>query len=145
MLKRLSFLLLSIFFIGNIYAITTTFTPTRTYTYTVTPTPTVTITATRTPLPNVYYYTDKAMESGSFIMSASDGTYTVDLSNISTWLDTGYGIKLNRNIILANTTIVAYKHPVSFTAQIIDRTTLIPIDCSSNTCIVFYSIFRKYP
>ena len=112
--------------------------PTATPTFTVTATPTAT--ATSTPI-GVYYYTDKNTTSGSFTMSSSTGWQDIDVSSLLPWASNGFTIKLNYSFLPANASIVAIPHSTSFTAEVYDRTSLSPTDCSSVPFIVYYEIY----
>jgi len=78
-------------------------------------------------------------------MSSAEGWYSVDLSSMEPWILSGFGVKLHADSLPIFGKLTAYKHSVSFTAAVEDFFLGTPVDCSENTCTIFYDVFRVVP
>ena len=145
-MNKIVCLIFVLLFATGVYAYTptVTVTPTITQTYTFTPTATPSVTPINTPM-TIWYYTDKTIDSGSFAMDTSIGQKDVDLSSIAPWIANGFVVRLSSDMLPPDGKLTAYKHAVSFTAAIEDFFLGTPIDCSINTILVRYDVFRIPP
>ena len=145
-MKKIILIAIFTLLLGSAYAVTPTLTVTATVTQTSTPTVTITATPTITPTPiHVTYYTDKTIASGSIVVDTANGTKDVDLSSIALWIPNGFVVSLSSDLLPFDGKITAYKHATSFTAAIEDFFIGTPIDCSTDTTLVRYNVFRIPP
>jgi len=135
--------------------ITKTFTPRNTATDTITPTltptlfitatitPTVTVTLTPTPY-DIWWRTTGTVYHGSILMDSSNGKKVVTLPPESAiyFPDGQWKAKLSRDRIQPNTYLLYTPGSMQFTIIIQNRDGT-EHDCSSDTCTVYFSVFKE--
>ena len=129
----------------SVMGYTEDFTPTITPTITLTSTMTITPTITPTPVIVNYRTTLSTWIEGSVNMDSPTGITRISIADRQTWFvdKNGYSVFACRDRVQPNTYLWVIKNDYDIEFQIVDRTNLLPIDCSGNTCLIHFTVFKE--